>query len=550
MKIQQTASIDTSLLLVLKFPALRYNPRGIFQFHPETAETIEKLIHRIKPNVATGIDGLPARLIKEATPVIVNNIKDMVNLSYETNTFPDQLKVATVKAIHKKGGTNDPSQYRPVSILTIISKIFERSAVDQLVTYYNTHNLLNPRQHAYRKYHSTTTSLFELTETIKKHIDNGNFVAIAALDLSKAFDSLAHNLILRKLDEIGLNATATNWVKSYLMSRKQMVKFGNIKSKMEYVESGVPQGSILGPLLFITCTNDIMEKLNAYEIFSYADDMQIVIKGKNVQELGKQLEIAIKKANEYYNANSLLCNPTKTEVLLLGTKMRLSKAETLKVEVTTSEESKVLVGEKSLKLLGVHIDQSLDWNKQIAHAKQKAINSIRNLHRVNNIIPMKQRRVLYTSLVTPHFSYADIIWNNCGAANCNKLQQAQNFAAKSMLGLNKYSSSTQALQKLELIPLADKRKINLVVHVKKSFEGRAPQNIQQLYKNQTSNVNNRSAKRGDLNYPPHKLQQYQNGSLYSSIKAWNSTPSDLRNNNLTSFKKNLQTYLTKQYLTM
>ena len=254
----------------------------------------------------------------------------------------------------------------------------------------------------------------------------------------------------------------------------------------------------MGPLLFITCTNDIMEKLNAYEIFSYADDMQIVIKGKNVQELGKQLEIAIKKANEYYNANSLLCNPTKTEVLLLGTKMRLSKAETLKVEVTTSEESKVLVGEKSLKLLGVHIDQSLDWNKQIAHAKQKAINSIRNLHRVNHIIPMKQRRVLYTSLVTPHFSYADIIWNNCGAANCNKLQQAQNFAAKSMLGLNKYSSSTQALQKLELIPLADKRKINLVVHVKKSFEGRAPQNIQQLYKNQTSNVN-RSANRGDLN---------------------------------------------------
>ena len=119
-----------------------------------------------------------------------------------------------------------------------------------------------------------------------------------------------------------------------------------------------------------------------------------------------------------------------------------------------------------------------------------------------------------------------------------------------MLGLNKYTSSTQALQKLELIPLADKRKINLVVHVKKSLEGKAPENIQMMYKNQRSLVDNRSAQRGDLNYPTHKLQQYQHGSLYSSIKAWNATPSDLRNNKLTIFKKNLQTHITNQYLTM
>ena len=329
-----------------------------------------------------------------------------------------------------------------------------------------------------------------------------------------------------------------------------MVKFGRIKSKIENVESGVPQGSILGPLLFITCTNDMLKELEEYDIYSYADDVQIVIKGKDVKELGYKLEAAIKKANNYYNRNSLLCNPTKTEVMLLGTKIRLSNAEPLRVQVTNGDETKTLLGQKWLKLLGVHIDQSLDWDKHTTHVKQRAINNIRNLHRINQIIPMKQRRVLYTSLVTPHFSYADIIWNNCGSTNCNKIQQAQNFAAKSMLGLNKYTSSTQALQKLELIPLADKRKINLVVHVKKSLEGKAPENIQMMYKNQRSLVDNRSAQRGDLNYPTHKLQQYQHGSLYSSIKAWNATPSDLRNNKMTIFKKNLQTHITNQYLTM
>ena len=161
---------------------------------------------------------------------------------------------------------------------------------------------------------------------------------------------------------------------------------------------------------------------------------------------------------------------------------------------------------------------------------------------------MKQQRMLYNSLVAPHFSYADIIWNNCGTVNNNKIQQAQNFAAKSMLGISKRSSSSQALKKLELLPLAEKRKINVAVHVKKSLTGKAPENIQQLYMKQISYEDSRAAIRGDLRYPKHKLAQYQQGPLYTSIKTWNSTPLHLRDNNLTNFKKEMQNDMTKQYL--
>ena len=228
--------------------------------------------------------------------------------------------------------------------------------------------------------------------------------------------------------------------------------------------------------------------------------------------------------------------------MLIGTKMRLSNAEVLRVEVTNGDETKILIGEKSLKLLGVHIDQNLDWNRQITHVKQKAVNSIRNLNRINQLIPMKQRRILYTSLVTPHFSYADIIWNNCGSSNCNKIQQAQNYAAKSMLGLGKSTSSTQALKKLEMIPLHDKRKINLA-----ALEEKAPENIQNLYLKQQSFQKNRATEKRILNFPKHKLQLYQEGTFYTSIKAWNAVPTHLKNTTLTTFKKNLQTYTTKQY---
>ena len=164
---------------------------------------------------------------------------------------------------------------------------------------------------------------------------------------------------------------------------------------------------------------------------------------------------------------------------------------------------------------------------------------------------MKQRRILYASLVTPNFLYADIIWNiwnNCGSSNCNKIQQAQNYAAKSMLGLGKSTSSTQALKKLEMIPLADKRKINLAVHVKKALEEKAPENIQNLYLKQQSFQKNRATEKRILNFPKHKLQQYQEGTFYTSIKAWNAVPTHLKNTTMTTFKKNLQTYTTKQYL--
>ena len=135
----------------------------------------------------------------------------------------------------------------------------------------------------------------------------------------------------------------------------------------------------------------------------------------------------------------------------MGTKIRLHKAGKLKVKVISEEEVKYLESEKYLKILGVQIDQSLSWDNQTSAIKKRAINSIRNLRRINNLIPMKQQRILYNSLVAPHFSYADIVWSNCGKANNNKIQQAQNFAAKSMLGMKKYDSSTTALKKLELL---------------------------------------------------------------------------------------------------
>ena len=540
--------INVQKKLKINIPRPVFNEKGQFEFQPESKIRIEHLINRIKPNVAIGHDQISAKLIKIATPVISEDLTKLVNLSYETRTFPDQLKIAVVKPIHKKGCNNDPAQYRPISILPVVSKIFERSAVDQLMKYAVENNLINSNQHAYQKHHSTVTCLFELVESIKTHMDQGNMVAMAALDLSKAFDSLAHNLILQKLNNLGLAEKSTLWIESYLNNRKQSVKLGQIISNQETVESGVPQGSILGPLLFIITTNDISQALEEYEVSIYADDMQILVHGSNINEMQVKLEAAIKKANNYYNENSLLCNPTKTEIILFGTEHQIAKQNKLQITVRNETETKVLTGDKHIKILGVYLDQHLNWNKHISFVKQKATNSIRMLHRINHCLPRKQQRILYNSLVVPHFSYADIIWTNCGRKNIQKLQLAQNFAAKSMLGKSKRSSASSALKTLELIPLEQKRQIHLAVHVKKTLVGNTTENIQKMYLNQLSRDNSRSAIRGDLTYPKHRSKQYSDGTFYTSLKIWNSIPLHLRDNNLNNFKTELQKHYTKQYL--
>ena len=521
---------------------------GNFRFENETYEKVDALIKRIRPDVATGCDEISARLLHAARPSIITNIKDMVNLSYKTEVFPDALKKAHVKALHKEGDNNSPSQYRPISILPTISKVFERSASEQLANFLLKNCKLTSKQHAYKKSFSTITCLFEFDECIRAHMDKKDLVAIASLDLSKAFDSLSHELILSKLIKKDVDKTAIKWIKSYLDNRSQCVKFGKTLSDEEKVESGVPQGSILGPLLFITCTDDLSAELNQYETFSYADDTQILVTGKDIEEVQKKLIDAIQTANKYYNTNSLLNNISKTKIMLFQPqdKSKLKNGKILEIKPKDIPQlEKPIVSQDHLKILGIYIDKNLNWNKHISYIKRNATNSIRNLHRANKILPFKQKRILYNSLVVPHFSYGDIIWNCCSKENSRKIQQAQNFAVKSILGLGKRSSSSNALKQLQLLPLEEKRNIHSAVFVKKALDGVGPKGTIDKYNDLKRHEDLRP---GKLQIPKHKTTQYEKGPLYTSIKVWNSIPNHFKNLKVNQFKDNIQKYKLKNFL--
>ena len=210
-------------------------------------------------------------MLKDGKDIIAPLLTKIVNLGYELNKFPEQMKKANVKPIHKKNCQNDPANYRPISILPVLSKVFERSAVDQLVKYLEQNNLLSGCQHAYRKGHSTVTCLAETTNTIYKCLDDGHIAGMAIMDLSKAFDSICHKLLLNKLSKIGLHGNIVRWIESYLQRRTQKTAFKQFKSDESIVTSGVPQGSILGPILFLVFTNYLISAFPEDTVVSYAD---------------------------------------------------------------------------------------------------------------------------------------------------------------------------------------------------------------------------------------------------------------------------------------
>ena len=517
---------------------------GQFKFKEENEESIVKLIDRIKIDVAVGSDDINARLLKDAKYIIAETLTKLVNISYKTNTFPSCMKKATVIAIHKKESIDDPSNYRPLSILSTVSKVFERSATDQLVQYLENNKLLSKIQHAYRKNHSTTTCLSEVVNYIYKENDNGNIVGLASLDLSKAFDSIHHNLLIEKLAKLGLANSSLGWCQSYLQERTQKTKFKNFTSTEETVTSGVPQGSILGPILFICFTNDMPEIFKNCKVMSYADDTQLLVSAKSSTQLKKKLENLIQTAQKWYTENSLLLNASKTEVMLITKRKNKDKFE---IEITEDGRQKRIKLKSEIKVLGVWLDEELNWNSQVNAVNKKARYAAINLNRVNQLLPFKSRMTLYNCLVASHFNYADTVWAGCSSYNQGKLQRTQNMAAKSMLGLKRRESSELALKSANLLNLNDKRKIHEAVYIQKGLAGKLPIAISEEYKHHLSLKNNRSADRMLLTIPKHKSQHYENSPLYRTIKTWNSIPQNIKDAATSTFKQTYQKHLQNCY---
>ena len=345
------------------------SPKLQFHFKKESEKNVAKLFDKLKNNVATGIDTLNAKIIKDSKSSILQYLTELINLSFETGVFPDSMKIAIISPIFKEGDPDDITNYRPISVLPILSKLFERAAANQIVDFLEKNNIISNRQHAYRKSHSTETCLFELLNNIYKNLDEKLYVAVAKLDLSKAFDSISHDLLLLKMQKLGLENTSLKWIKSYLSDRKQITQFKDFTSTTEKIKSGVPQGSILGPLLFLCYVNDLPNVFEKKcEMLSYADDTQLLVTARTKDELKNKLENALNSAQNWYSKNLMLNNIGKTEFVVFSP---YDKSESLQCEFFCNNKKITIISEPAIEILGVFLDSNLKFTKQINRIKKK-----------------------------------------------------------------------------------------------------------------------------------------------------------------------------------
>ena len=364
-------------------------------FQPVTVSHVCRLLHGLSSNKATGIDKISCKIIKIAAPAISDSLTFIFNQALTLSSFPNEWKMARVIPLYKNGQRNIPGNYRPISVLPAISKIMERIMYDQLYNYLTKFELLSDSQFGFRKSHSTATALLDCTNDWYMNLDRKMFNLVVLIDLKKAFDTVDHQILLRKLELYGIKGEALTLLKSYLTNRNQKCQIKNSFSTERLIKCGVPQGSIVGPLFFLLYINDLPQCLNKTKPRLFADDTNLTASGDSITDLETAVNSDLENLRKWLIANKLSLNVAKTEFMLIGSKTMIKKNSDSRLNVFI--ENKQIKQVSECKTLGVIVDRHLSWKSNSENICKKITAGISAIRRVK---PFVDKDTLAHTLIT------------------------------------------------------------------------------------------------------------------------------------------------------
>ena len=382
----------TSAELFRNFYSQKIGLRSSFCLSPVSSRFIMKQLSSLDTKKAVGLDDISSLFLRDGAECISAPVKHIINLSIITETVPAAFKEAKVKPLFKKGSTLDPGNYRPVSILSVLSKLLERAAHSQLSEYLEKRGLLFEHQSGFRGGYSTDSCLIGLSDFIKGEIAKGNMVGMVLIDLQKAFDTVDHTILRDKLSAIGISST--KWFESYLSDRRQCVDVGGTRSEFLPVTCGVPQGSILGPLLFLIFINDMNISLTC-RLSLYADDSTLLFSHHDPAVIASHLSGELSRCKQWLVDNRLSLHVGKTECLLFGSKRKLKKVEDFQILCDgTPVERKSCV-----KYLGVTLDENMSGSTHVGNIMKVCAGRLAFLYRNSALLDQKCCKMLYSGMV-------------------------------------------------------------------------------------------------------------------------------------------------------
>ena len=494
---------------------------------------VKKFLSSLNVNKSTGLDNIGPKILKLSADVITPSILYIVNKSISISQFPDLWKEAKVKPLFKSGSKDDINNYRPISILPTVSKLIEKWVEMQFSQYLNEFNLLHKSQSGFRPRHSTESALILMVDSWLKAINEGKIVGCVLVDFRKAFDLVDHEILLRKLKCYKCNDSCVSWFESYLCHRKQRVSLNNNLSSTSEVIHGVPQGSILGPLLFLIFINDLPLYLqnNTSTIDLYADDTTIYYSCSNILMLERNLQKSLDCLQIWCRENGMILNTDKTKVMLITSRqkrMNLNNAvlnlqyNDIDITITTCD-----------KILGIHVDNNLTWNNHFNFLSKKLSSHLWLLSKVRIYLSIEHRVLFYNAYIKPHIDYCSLIWSNTSSSNISIITRLQRRACKLILG-HEYNGLSEAFEKLKILSIDQSIFLSKAKMMYKIHNNLAPSYLNEMFLMRDANLDNttsnlRSVANKNFVVPLAKCNLFKGSLTYSGVIIWNSIPVSIKN---------------------
>ena len=507
-------------------------------------EVCSQLKH-LNINKSAGLDGIGPKFLKLSAEIISPSLTFLINKSITSNRFPQKLKLARVTAIHKGGPRDIPSNYRPISILNTISKIFERHVCTQLYEFLNNKKLLHIAQSGFRQGHSCQTALTKLIDEWLKYLDNGEIVGTVFLDFSKAFDLINHAILLEKLKFYHIGKHIIDWIKSYLSDRQQEVQYANIKSDKSFVKYGVPQGSILGPLLFLIYINDLPLHVKQSNMDLYADDSTLHFHDKNIEKINSILQNDLNAIQSWCNNNSMKINAQKTKCMKLGSKQKLKQLSELCITVNETCIENV----HSFKLLGIDIDENLSWEDHVDRICKTISSKVSLLYKIKVYLPIHTRQLFYNAYILPYIDYCSSVWGNLLQKDSDRIIKLQKRVARIILECDISIPSNFMFSSLKWLSFTKRIKYQQSILMYKIVNGLTPDYLAILNIDDVQRHNLRSVSNNDLFVPRPNTNFYKKSFHYSATKVWNNLPLEIKKcPNVELFKKHSYNHFLENYM--
>ena len=501
-------------------PPLDYRTEQRLDHISITEAEVLKIPSDIDTSKATGPDLINPRLLFHGRHIITPFLTNLINRSLIQGKVPTQWKLAHVIPIHKKGDKSIPSNYRPISLLSCISKVMERAVFSHM--YNHLCNYITPHQSGFLPNHSTVTQLLEICHAISDALDNRKEVFFIFFDISKAFDRVWHRGLLLKLQQLGITGSVYDWIKSYLHNRSQQVVLRSEQSAPLSIKAGVPQGSVLGPLLFLVYINDLPTHITS-NLKMFADDTSLFVASENLEQNIVQISKDLDEVTNWADRWLVDFNPAKTISLLIS---RLHTPANINLSMNNHPITKITAH----KHLGVILNSRGNWTDHVNYIIENVNKKINMLKGVKYKINRKCLEIMYKSFIRPSLEYADIIWDNLLQNDIERLEKIQKQALRIITGITVSAPLEMLYLESGFQPLTERRKGHRLAQLFKIINGESPPQLQNLLPPLTSersayNTRNRNA------FTPYSMntESYKGSYFPRTVSEWSELPLSTQN---------------------